>query len=46
MQKEKELEGLATISTIAELETPSQASISIITPPKASFFTWIHLGSS
>ncbi|KAF8971104.1 CoA-binding protein [Flammula alnicola] len=32
--KEKELEGLETISSIAELPSPSETSISIITPPK------------
>ncbi|KJA20036.1 hypothetical protein HYPSUDRAFT_835878 [Hypholoma sublateritium FD-334 SS-4] len=34
--KEKELEGLATISSIAELKAPSETSVHIITPPKVT----------
>jgi hypothetical protein len=36
-QKEKELEGLQAISSIADLPNPEQTSISIITPAKASW---------
>ncbi len=36
-QKEKELEGLQTISSITDLANPKETSISIITPPKASW---------
>ncbi|OSD07035.1 NAD-P-binding protein [Trametes coccinea BRFM310] len=34
--KEEELEGLKTIRTIADLPAPTQTSVHIITPPKAS----------
>ncbi|PPQ63674.1 hypothetical protein CVT24_004559 [Panaeolus cyanescens] len=34
--KEKELEGLGTLSNIADLPSPTQTSISIITPPKVT----------
>ncbi|KAF8198072.1 NAD-P-binding protein [Pholiota molesta] len=34
--KEKELEGLETISSIAELKEPTETSIHIITPPKVT----------
>jgi len=34
--KEKELEGLETLRSIAELPSPTETSISIITPPKVT----------
>ncbi|KAA1471849.1 NAD-P-binding protein [Dentipellis sp. KUC8613] len=34
--KESELEGLATVKTLADLESPTQTSVSIITPPKVT----------
>ncbi|KAJ7141226.1 NAD-P-binding protein [Mycena epipterygia] len=34
--KETHLEGIATVSTVAELPTPAETSISIITPPKVT----------
>ena len=34
LQKEDELEGLKTVRTIGDLPSPSETSISIITPPK------------
>ncbi|CAA7261833.1 unnamed protein product [Cyclocybe aegerita] len=34
--KEKELEGVATLTTIAELPSPKETSISVITPPKVT----------
>ncbi|TFY71626.1 hypothetical protein EVG20_g1374 [Dentipellis fragilis] len=34
--KESELEGLATVKTLADLESPAQTSVSIITPPKVT----------
>jgi len=34
--KEKELEGLETLRSIAELPSPQETSISIITPPKVT----------
>ncbi|PPQ87483.1 hypothetical protein CVT25_008219 [Psilocybe cyanescens] len=34
--KEKELEGLSTITAIGELPSPKETSVSIITPPKVT----------
>jgi len=45
-QKEKELEGVQTITSIAELPFPKQTSISIVTPPKVSNNLLSRLGSS
>ncbi|KAF9482224.1 NAD(P)-binding protein [Pholiota conissans] len=36
VSKEKEIEGLATISSIADLEDPKTTSVHIITPPKVT----------
>ena len=36
VQKEEELEGLETLRSIAELPSPTETSISIITPPKVN----------
>lgn len=38
VQKEKELEGLETLRSIAELSFPKETSISIVTPPKVILF--------
>ena len=38
IQIEKELEGLKTLRSIAELPFPKETSISIITPPKVNLF--------
>jgi len=36
IQKEKELEGISTITSISELPSSTETSISIITPPKVN----------
>ena len=36
LQREKELEGLETLRSIAELPSPTETSLSIITPPKVN----------
>lgn len=36
IQKESELEGVATVSSLKELPSPSKTSVSIVTPAKAS----------
>lgn len=39
MQKELELEGVATVKTVSELKSPAETSISIITNPKVGHFS-------
>jgi hypothetical protein len=36
IQKETELEGLATVTSLKELASPSTTSVSVVTPAKAS----------
>jgi predicted CoA-binding protein len=37
MQKEEELEGIKTLNAISQLSSPTETSISVITPPKVSY---------
>ena len=43
LKRESELEGLQTLKSLAELPSPTETAVSVITPPKVSYLRKIIL---